>query len=102
MEDGSYIHLRTEELYNYMSEDTKAEEITRLIAHQVSTTTGKLYVLVEWHTGNSSLVEATTLQKDEPHRLATFIRTNPVERSRNGFWNKWALTTIASISRGVR
>jgi hypothetical protein len=47
-------------------------------------------------------VEASTLQKDEPHRLATFIRTNPVERSRNGFWNKWALTTIASISRGVR
>jgi hypothetical protein len=42
MEDGSYIHLRTEELYNYMSEDTKAEEITRLITHQVSATTGKL------------------------------------------------------------
>jgi hypothetical protein len=42
MEDGSYIHLRTEELYNHMSEDTKAEEITRLITHQVSATTGKL------------------------------------------------------------
>lgn len=102
MEDGSYVHMPTEELYNHMSKDTNAEEISRLITHQVSTTTGKLYVLVEWHTGNSSLVEATMLQKDEPHRLATFIRSNPVERSRNGYWNKWALSTIATISRATQ
>jgi hypothetical protein len=55
-----------------------------------------------WDTGNSSLIDAVTLQKDEPLRLANFIRTNPVERSRNGYWNKWALTTIAAISRATR
>jgi len=35
--------------------------------------TGKLYILVEWDTGNSSLLDATSLQKDEPLRLASFI-----------------------------
>jgi hypothetical protein len=94
--------MPTEELYNHMSPDTKSEEIDKLIAHQVSTTTGKLYILVQWHTGNSSLVEASMLQKDEPERLATFIRSMPVERSRNGYWNKWALTTISSITRAIR
>mmetsp|Transcript_11804 Transcript_11804/g.17017 ORF Transcript_11804/g.17017 Transcript_11804/m.17017 type:complete len:235 (+) Transcript_11804:2019-2723(+) len=94
--------MPTEELYNQMCKDTRVEEIEKLITHQVSTTTGKLYVLVQWHTGNSSLIEAAMLQKDEPQRLATFIRLNPVERSRNGYWNKWALTTIATINRACR
>lgn len=102
MEDGTYLHLPTEELYNHMCEDTKASEITHMITHQTSRTTGKLYILVQWDTGNSSLIDATDLQKDEPVRLANFIRTNPVERSRNGYWNKWALTTLSAISRATR
>jgi len=102
MEDGGYINMPTKDLYNHMCKDTSAQNIQHLIKHQVSTVTGKLYVLVQWVTGDSSLVEAAALQTDEPHRLATFIRSNPVERSRNGFWNKWALTTIANISRAVR
>jgi len=102
LEDGTYVHMRTDEIYDHIASDTKMEEIDQLIGHQISTVTGKLYILVRWDTGNSTLIEASLLQRDEPHRLATFIRSNPVERSRNGFWNKWALHMIASISRAAR
>jgi len=34
MEDGSYLHLPTEELYNHMCNDTKILEITHMITHQ--------------------------------------------------------------------
>ena len=70
MEDGEYTKIGTYELYNHLCQETSTEEINQLISHHISTHTGKLYVQVEWDTGEVSLIEATKLKIDEPVRLA--------------------------------
>ena len=102
MEDGKYSKINTEELYNHLCSETRAEEIDHLISHHFSSHTGKLYVQVEWDTGETSLVEAEQLRLDEPVRLAKLIQKHPVERTRTGHWNAWANTTLNDINRSVR
>lgn len=102
MEDGEYTRVGTEELYNHLCAETKAEEIDHLISHHFSSHTGKLYVQVEWDTGETSLIEAEQLKLDEPVRLAKLIQTQPVERTRTGHWNKWANTVLRNINRSTR
>ncbi len=42
LEDGSYKHLSTEDVYNHMSEESKCEDIKELISPKNSEETGKL------------------------------------------------------------
>lgn len=102
MEDGEYHKLGTEELFNHLNADTKAEGIDKLISHQFSKHSGKLYVKAQWDTGDTYLIEAEQLKLDEPAMLAKLIREQPVERTRTGYWNQWATTTQNSISRSIR
>jgi hypothetical protein len=102
MEDGEYHKLGTEELFNHLSPDTRAEGIDKLISHQFSKHSGKLYVKAQWDTGDTYLIEAEQLKLDEPAMLANLIREQPVEQTRTGYWNQWATTTLNSISRSIR
>ncbi len=79
LEDGSYKKMNTEDVYNHMSNEYQCEDIAELISPKYSVNTGKLYITVKWRDGHESIIDADTLKRDEPLRLARFIHNHPVE-----------------------
>jgi hypothetical protein len=102
LEDGTYKEIPTEEVYNHMEETTQPQEISRYIALKYSDTSGKLYVQVELTSGDEEIYDANKLKIDEPQKLASFIRSHPVERTQKGYWNNWALETMKAINITTR
>jgi hypothetical protein len=91
----------TNEIYNHFDLEQKCEDIERIISSNFNETDGKLYLLVKWANGQESSVDAQLIQSDDPIRLARFIKDNPVERLRNGFWSQWAEKTLNSVSKTI-
>jgi hypothetical protein len=51
--------------------------------------------------GQESSIDTQLMQFDDQIRLAKFIKDNPVERLRNGFWSQWADKTLSTVSRSL-
>ncbi len=102
MEDGSYKRMGTEEIYNHIQDEYQCEDIVELISPKYSEETGKLYITVKWKDGNESIVDAESLKRDEPLRLAKFIHNHPAERLRSGYWNTWSKNILINNSKTLR
>lgn len=102
LEDGSYRIMDTEDIYNHKVEDYRCKDIKELRAPKYSEDTGKLYILVRWMDGHESAIDAESLKKDEPMRLAKFIYNHPIERLRSGYWNEWSKNTLVNNHKTIR
>jgi hypothetical protein len=96
--DEEYQEEHTKEIYNHFDEEIKCDEILNIISSKFDETDGKLYLEVEWNDGKQSSIDAQLMQSDDPIRLAKYIKDNPVERLRGGYWSQWAGMTLHSIS----
>jgi hypothetical protein len=102
MEDGSYKRMGTEEVYNHIQDEHQCEDIVELISPKYSEETGKLYITVKWKDGHESIVDAESLKRDEPLRLAKFFHNHPAERLRSGYWNTWSKNILINNSKTLR
>jgi hypothetical protein len=96
--DGNYNEEYTNEIYNHVDEEVKCQDIKDIYGSNFSESDGKLYLDIRWNDGRESKLDAEKLQLDDPLRLAKYIRDNPVERLRGGFWSQWVERTLRSIS----
>ncbi len=89
------------EVYDHFDTELKCEEIDEIISSKFGESDGKLYLQVRWRDGQESYVSAELVQSDDPIRLARYIKDNPVERLRGGFWSQWADRALQAISHSI-
>ena len=102
MEDGSYQTMPTTEVLNHLSQDQDTKEIESILNHQWAPLSGKLILKVKWYTGDESLLDADTLKEDNPMMVAQYILDHPMEKTRSGYWNKWAQDTVKNVNKTLR
>ncbi len=91
----------TGEVYNHFDAELRCDDIDDIISSKFDDINGKLYIKVRWKNNQESYISAELIQHDDPARLAHYIRDNPVERLRNGFWSQWAARTLQAISNST-
>jgi hypothetical protein len=100
--DAEFHQENTNEIYDHFDPESKCEDIEDIIKASFDGKDGKLYLTVKWKTGQESSIDAQMMQYDDPIRLAKYIKDNPVERLRGGFWSQWANKTLNTISKSIR
>ena len=102
LEDGSCKKMPTEEIINHLNQDQDTKEIDSIVGHQWAPLSGKLMLKVKSYTDEESLIDAELLREDNPMMVAQYILNNPMERTRSGYWNKWAQITMKEVVKTVR
>jgi hypothetical protein len=97
-----YTEENTGEIYNHFDQELRCEDILAIVGSEFDENNGKLYLQVEWRDGGESSIDAELLQQDDPFQLAKYLKENPAERLRSGFWSQWADRTLHSISNTTR
>ncbi|MGH7973999.1 MAG: hypothetical protein ACREBR_00635, partial [bacterium] len=94
--------LLTDEIYNYFDQDQPSENshLDKITNYRWSL--GNLQVRIQWDTGRQQWIDAKIVKLDAPLILARYIRANPVDRTRSGYWAQWAMKTIETINRTIR
>jgi hypothetical protein len=100
--DVEFSQENTSEIYDHFDLEHKCENIEDVIKAMFDEKDGKLYLVVRWTDGLESSIDAQMMQSDDPVRLARYIKDNPVEQLRSGFWSQWADKTLNAVSRSIR
>jgi hypothetical protein len=89
-------------IYNHFDSEYKLTDIEEILHLRHNPDDGKLHAKIRWNNQQETYIPVDLLQNDGPMKLAKHIRDNLVERTRKGYWNTWARTTINDINNTNR